>query len=388
MRLTTRQLSALLLCIPLVITIVWYLLPDSKSAITQYDTAIAKFGDIEDIVLTTGKLDASERVNVGARVTGQVKLLAVKVGDFVTEGQLIADIDDLQQRNNLHIAETHYNENMANLASKEAQLKLAESRYKRQRSMLRENAASRDEFEFAEAQLVAARTDIKLLQSQTIRAQADIEKAKQELSYTRVTAPMDGTVIALVTKQGQTVNAAQSAPTIVKIAKLDVMTIRIKISEADITRVYPGQKARFTILSEPEHHYNAVLKMVEPAADSILEEENSGNNSAGGNASVYFSGLLDVPNPGNHLKLAMTAQVSLLIEEKKHVLLIPVTTVTLEPDGSKTVQVLNKEGIPEKRTITTGSSDNVNTQILSGLQEGERVVIPLKKISQAGDPDY
>lgn len=166
------------------------------------------------------------------------------------------------------------------------------------------------------------------------------------------------------------------------------MTIRIKISEADITRVSPGQKAWFTILSEPDRRYDAVLKMVEPAADSIPEEDNSGNNSAGGNTSVYFSGLLDVPNPGNHLKLAMTAQVSLLVEEKKHVLLIPVTTVTPEPDGTKTVQVLNKEGIPEKRTITTGSSDSANTQILSGLQEGEQVVIPENNLLQTGDPDY
>lgn len=387
MTLTIRQLSTLLLCIPLITALVWFLLP-GKSAITHYDTATVQFGDIEDIVLTTGKLDASERINVGAQVTGQVKLLAVKVGDSVTKGQLIADIDDLQQRNNLHIAEARYSENIATRASKEAQLKLAESRYKRQRNMLLENAASRDEFEYAEAQLISARTEIKLLQSQIFQAQTDVEKAKQELSYTRVTAPIDGTVIAVTTKQGQTVNAAQSAPTIVKIAKLDVMTIRIKISEADITRVYPGQKARFTILSEPEHHYNAVLRMVEPAADSILEEENSGNNSAGGNASVYFSGLLDVPNPGNHLKLAMTAQVSLLVEEKKHVLLIPVTTVTPEPDGTKTVQVLNKEGIPEKRTITTGSSDSANTQILSGLQEGEQVVIPENNLLQTGDPDY
>lgn len=175
MTLTIRQLSTLLLCIPLITALVWFFLP-GKSAITHYDTVTVQFGDIEDIVLTTGKLDASERINVGAQVTGQVKLLAVKVGDSVTKGQLIADIDDLQQRNNLHIAEARYSENIATRASKEAQLKLAQSRYKRQRNMLLENAASRDEFEYAEAQLISARTEIKLLQSQIFQAQTDVEK--------------------------------------------------------------------------------------------------------------------------------------------------------------------------------------------------------------------
>lgn len=133
---------------------------------------------------------------------------------------------------------------------------------------------------------------------------------------------MDGIVIAVVTQQGQTVNSNQSAPTIIKLARLDVMTIKAQISEADITRISAGQKARFTIFSEPDTHYNATLRAVELAPESVMKDDSLASNSSvsgasSSNASVYYNALLDVPNPENRLRIAMTAQVTLLIEEAK-----------------------------------------------------------------------
>lgn len=384
MKLTSRKFTGIIICVLLIVTAIWFFLQQHAVPVTLI-TAPVRTGNIENTVLAAGKLDAVERVNVGARVTGQVKDLKVKTGDRVTKDQLIADIDDLQQKNNLRIAEAELDQTKADKIAKDAQLRQAELKFKRQRNMLRDDASSREEFESAETTLATTRADILSLQSRMVKAQMEVDKKKLELSYTRVTAPMDGIVIAVVTRQGQTVNAEQSAPTIVKIAQLDTMTVHTQISEADITRVYPGQKAWFTIFSEPDRRYEATLRMVEPAPDSVLKEDNSNSSGTPGNASVYYSALLDVPNPENRLRIAMTAQVSLLISEAKNVLLIPAAAVTTTADNRQEVMVINASGIPELREVTTGITNNIDIQILSGLREGEEVVIPQAVILQTGD---
>ncbi|MEG0281518.1 MAG: efflux RND transporter periplasmic adaptor subunit [Morganella sp. (in: enterobacteria)] len=385
MKLTLRKFTGIIICVLLiVITVIWFFL-QQRAVPAALITVPVRTGNIENTVLAAGKLDAIERVNVGAQVTGQVKDLKVKTGDRVTKDQLIADIDDLQQKNNLRIAEAELDQAKADKIAKDAQLRQAELKFKRQRNMLRDDSGSREEFESAETTLATTRADILSLQSRIVKAQIEVDKKKLELSYTRVTAPMDGMVIAVVTRQGQTVNAEQSAPTIVKIAQLDTMTVHTQISEADITRVYPGQKAWFTIFSEPDHRYEAILRMVEPAPDSVLKEDNSNSGGTPGNASVYYSALLDVPNPENRLRIAMTAQVSLLISEAKNVLLIPAAAVTTTADNRQEVMVINASGIPEPREISTGITNNIDIQILSGLREGEEVVIPQTVIPQTGD---
>ncbi|CAI1716771.1 TPA: efflux RND transporter periplasmic adaptor subunit [Serratia liquefaciens] len=345
-----------------------------------YVTAQVRLGDIENAVLATGKLDAFERVNVGAQVSGQVKSLKVKLGDRVTKGQPIADIDDLPQRNDLRNAEAALNVAKADLQAKQALLKQAESRFKRQKRMLKDEAGSREDFEAAEATLAATRAELIALNARIVQAQIEVDKKKVDLSYTRILAPMDGIVIAVITQQGQTVNANQSAPTIVKLAQLDVMTIKAQISEADITRVTQGQKAYFTIFSEPDKKYDATLRTVELAPESVMKDDSlSGGGTASGsgtsNASVYYNALLDVPNPDNRLRIAMTAQVSLLLGEAKNTLLVPIQAVHKNADKKQQVQVLTGDNRVEIREVTTGITNNVDIQILSGLKAGEHVVL-------------
>ena len=182
--------------------------------IPEFVTAPVRKGDIENSVLATGRIDAIERVNVGAQVSGQVKSLKVKQGDYVTKGQLIAEIDDLPQRNDLRNAEAALSEVKAELQSKQALLKQAELRFKRQQQMLREDASSREDFESAETMLATTHAELLSLNAKLVQAQIEVDKKKLALGYTRVVAPMDGIVIAVVTQQGQTVNSNQSAPTI------------------------------------------------------------------------------------------------------------------------------------------------------------------------------
>ncbi|CAI0777261.1 efflux RND transporter periplasmic adaptor subunit [Serratia quinivorans] len=379
MKVTPRRLAFILAGALLVIlALVAFSLQSPPQAASV--TAPARLGDIENAVLATGKLDAIERVNVGAQVSGQVKSLKVKLGDKVTKGQPIADIDDLPQRNDLRTAEAALNVTKADLQAKQALLKQAESRFKRQKRMLIDEASSREDFETAEATLAATRAELIALNARIVQAQIEVDKKKVDLSYTRILAPMDGIVIAVITQQGQTVNANQSAPTIVKLAQLDVMTIKAQISEADITRVSQGQKAYFTIFSEPDKRYDATLRTVELAPESVMKDDSiSGGSSSSGsgssNASVYYNALLDVPNPDNRLRIAMTAQVSLLLGEAKNALLVPIQAVHKTADNKQQVQVLTGDNRLEMREVKTGITNNVDIQILSGLKAGENVVL-------------
>ena len=150
--------------------------------------------------------------------------------------------------------------------------------------MLNDEASSREDFETAEATLATTRAELLSLNARPVQAQIEVDK-KRSTGYTRVVAPMDGIVIAVVTQQGQTVNSTQSAPTIVKLARLDMMTIKAQISEADITRISPGQKAYFTIFSDPDKRYDATLRTIELAPESVMKDDSlAGTSSASGSA--------------------------------------------------------------------------------------------------------
>ncbi|MBU3413152.1 efflux RND transporter periplasmic adaptor subunit [Escherichia coli] len=375
-----RAIICTLTLLIIIITVLFTFLRSSD--VPEYITAPVRKGDIENSVLATGRIDAIERVNVGAQVSGQLKSLKVKQGDHVTKGQLIAEIDDLPQCNDLRNAEAALNEVKAELQSKQALLKQAELRFKRQFRMLRENASSQEDFESTEAMLATTRAELLSLNAKLVQAQIEVDKKKLALEYTRVVAPMDGIVIAIVTQQGQTVNSNQSAPTIIKLARLDVMTIKAQISEADITRISVGQKARFSIFSEPDKQYSATLRAVELAPESVMKDDSlASNSSASGsgtsNASVYYNALFDVPNPENRLRIAMTAQVTLITDEAQNTLLVPIQAVHRSEGKKQQVLVLAADGRLEPRDVKTGITNSVDIQILEGLNVGENVVLSL-----------
>jgi len=356
----------------------------SHQPVQEYITDAVRIGNIENSVLATGQIDAIRRVDVGAQASGQVKSLYVKQGDYVVKGQLIASIDDVQQRNDLRNAEAMLEEAKASLQASQAKLKRAELRFKRQKAMLKEHASSRQDFETAEEELITCRSELMSHNAQLLKAQIDVDNKKVSLGYTRVLAPMNGTVIALVTLEGQTVNSSQSTPTIIKLAQLDVMTVNVKISEADITRVISGQTAYFTIFSEPDKHYEATLKNIELAPESLMKDGSSDRNSSSGsashNGSVYYNALLEVPNPDNRLRIGMNAEVSLIISEAKNTLLLPRQAVYTVDGNAHQVQVLTQNDKLESRAVKTGITNSTDVQILEGLSAGDIVVL-----TQPGD---
>ena len=267
----------------------------------------------------------------------------------------------------------------AERAAKVATLKQAELAFRRQRQMLAADASSREAYETAEATLGVTRADISSLDAQIVQAEIQVDTAKVNLGYTRIVSPIDGIVVAVVTKEGQTVNSFQSAPTIIKVAQVATMTIKAQISEADVTRVKPGLPVYFTILGEPDQRYQATLRAVEPAPESIQKDDatasltSSGSNST--SAAVYYNGLFDVPNPEEKLRISMTAQVSIVLGEARDAVVVPASALGKRgEDGRYAVRVVGKNNQTETRQVKIGMNNNVQAQVLEGLEAGERVV--------------
>ncbi len=338
-------------------------------------TGIARM-DIEESVLASGTLEALKTVAVGAQVSGQLEKLHVRLGDQVKKGQLLAEIDPVLQQNSLKDAEASLENVQAQIRSKKALLQQYELAYRRQKELAAQDAASQADLESAQAQLDTARADLAALNAQAKKARIAVDTAKANLDYTRIVAPMDGVVISIDTEEGQTVVSAQTAPTILKLANLDTITVKAEISEADVTRVKAGQKVYFTILGEPDSRHYGTLRAIEPGPKSSSSASGSSSSSTSSSSSaIYYNGLFDVPNPDRKLRVSMTAQVAIVLREAKQVLSIPVSALSDKgEDGRQTVKVL-VNGTPQVRTINVGITNNVNAEVVDGLRAGEKVVI-------------
>lgn len=329
--------------------------------------------DIEEAVLATGALEPIKQVNVGAQVNGQLKSLKVKLGDRVKKGDLLAEIDPVLQENDLRNAEASLENVKAQKKSREAQLKQYELAYQRQLKMIEHEASAAADLEAAEAQLDTTRAELEAINAQIKQATVQVDTARANLGYTRIVAPMDGEVIAIVTQEGQTVVSAQTAPTILILADLDTMTIKAQISEADVIRIKPGLPVYFTILGNPDERHHSTLRAIEPAPDTIATSSTS-STSASTTTAVYYNGLFDVENPNNILRTSMTAQVSIVLGRAEKALTVPLTALGRKTRDGYEVQVLNN-GAPESRHIRTGLSDSVHIEVVDGLAENDEVVI-------------
>lgn len=389
-----------------------------KAQQPQYISAEVSRGDIEDSVLATGVLEATKMVSVGAQVSGQVKKMYVQLGDQVKQGQLIAQIDSIRQENDLKTAEASIKNQQAQLAVQQANLAKVEAEYKRQQAMYSQDATSRAELETALANYKTAQAQIAAINAQIEQSRLTLATAKEDLGYTRIVAPMNGTIVAIVTEEGQTVNANQTAPTIVKLATLDTMTVKAQISEADVMKVEKGQTVYFTTLGNSEKKHYATLRQVEPAPDSINTESTTTSSSSSTSA-IYYNALFDVPNDDGKLRIDMTAQVYIVLAEAKNALTIPAAAIqnkrsnqkqnsknnastdsTQKPEtanaqrpkrleltdqekalvsqGKATtgmVRVLQADGTAKPQPILIGLNNRVTAQVLKGLKQGDQVVI-------------
>ena len=301
----------------------WSLMkPEPQSS---FITEVVKRGDIRQTVSATGEISPSNLVSVGAEASGQIKKLYVKLGQQVKKGDLIAEIDSTNQINTLNTEKSKLETYQAKLVSAEIALSSAE------------------------------------------------KKAESELGHTRITATMDGTVVAIPVEEGQSVNAAQSTPTIIQLANLETMLNKMQIAEGDITKVKAGQDISFTILSEPDTPIKAKLDSVDPGLTTMSLGNYTSSTDTTSNAIYYYARAL-VPNNDGKLSIGMTTQNTIEINGVKNVLLVPTLTVK-KHNGKSYVSILGADNKAIEREVTVGLKDSMNTEIKSGLKEGEKVII-------------
>jgi len=330
-------------------------------------------GDIEKTVLATGILKPSVQVNVGAQVNGQLKKLYVRAGDRVTKGQLLAEIDPTLQQSELRKSEAELDSAMAQKQASLFTLTQYQQELKRQRQMDREGSGTKSNLEQAQARVDTQKAQIKVNEAQIVQAQMALETAKANLGYTRILAPMDGQVLGIVTKEGQTVVSSQTAPTILVLANVDTMTVQTRISETDILKVHPGQPLSFYVVADPHHRYHSVMGALQDAPDEALQD-NSLRGQPQQSSAVYYNGVFSVPNPDHRLRTSMTAQVFIVTEQAKNALRLPVMALGQpQGDGRYAVQVVKGE-TTEQRLVRVGINDRQFIEVKEGLREGERVV--------------
>jgi macrolide-specific efflux system membrane fusion protein len=356
---------------------VWllFLRPPAKLELV---TAQARTGDIEEVVLATGILEPLELVRVGAQASGRVERLSVEVGDVVEAGQLVAEIDSQTRRNTLRDREAALANIRAVHAARMAGLVKARKDFERERELLAGGSIPRAQYDAAVATLDSTRAEVQALDAQITQAQVALASADIELGYTRITAPIAGTVVAIVTEEGQTVNALQTAPTIVMIARLDRMKVRADISEADVVRVRRGLPVWFSILGDPKRRFDGELRQVEPAPASIANDGSSAARELGSTkGAVYYTGLIDVANADGVLRPSMTAQVSIVLSRVSGAVLAPLSAVEGAPRAGDTarIRVLDAASEVQIRQVQVGVDNGADIQILSGLQAGETIVL-------------
>lgn len=348
-----------------------YLAP--STARVEPSTVKVERGDVAQTVLATGSLEANSVTSVGAEVSGTIQDVAVKLGDTVKTGDLIAQIDSTNQQNAVKSSQAALANLQAQLQSKQTDFTNAQAALDRANKLSPQKLVSDADVQTAQAGLATAQAAVASLNAQISQAQLAVDDAQLALSRTTINAPVGGTIVAVLVTQGQSVNANQTTPTIVKIADLDTMLIKAQISEADVTKVAPGQDATFTILGDPNTKIPAKLLSVEPAPDAIATSD-TGTSST--DNAIYYNGIFSVANPDHRLRIAMTAQVTITIDDHANVLTLPASVLTSPGrNGKYRVGVYDPAtGQIHPAEITVGLDNNITAEITDGLSEGDLVV--------------
>lgn len=404
--------------------------------------ATVQRGDIEDVVTATGTLQPRDYVDVGAQVSGQLKKIHVEVGSVVKAGDLLAEIDPTVYLSKVDATRAQLRNLRAQLKDRESQLILAQIQFRRQTALMAEDASTTESLQQAEASLKSAEASLEALRAQIEQNESSLRADEANLQYARILSPMSGTVVSITARQGQTLNTNQSAPTVLRVADLNTMTVQTQVSEADISRLRPGMEAYFTTLGGQGQRWYGKLAKIEPTPTVT-------------NNVVLYNALFDVPNENGRLMTSMTAQVYFVVAQAKDVLQVPMGALTVGSRGSRqagvqasgsqaaapqtgsmpamprqagaseaprsetsdgeraarrdqrrpreggdmparsrpaTVKVQEADGTIAERNIMIGVTSRVQAQVVEGLAEGDKVVVgiaggaPASNARQPGMP--
>ncbi len=297
----------------------WYAFKPKQQI--NYVTDDVRRTNLEQSVNATGEIAAGQLVDVGAQASGQIKKLYVKLGQQVKKGDLIADIDSTTQLNTLNTNKAKLDTYKAQLVSGQVALQMKQRAFDREKALMAQDATSKAELDTAHDDLASAKANVAELKSQIKQTQIAINTAEADLGYTRITAPMDGTVVAIPVEEGQTVNANQSTPTIVQLADLSKMLNKMQIAEGDMGKVQAGLPLTFTTLANPNNPRRAKLDAVDPGLTTMSQGSYSTSTDTTSSAIYYYARSL-VPNEDGKLHIGMTTQNSIIIKTADNVLTV------------------------------------------------------------------
>lgn len=351
----------------------------TKKEKTIFLTDNIKRGNIEQTVIATGTIRSNNRVEVGAQVSGRITKLNVVLGQEVKKGDLIATIDSMTQENDLEKAKSQLSSYEKQLESKKVNLEVKKSKYNRASNLYKVKSISQDDYETAKQEYADAKSGVSELEELIKQAKIEVKMAETELSYTIITSPIDGVVVSIPISEGQTVNSKQNTPTIVQVADLKKMLIKPEISEGDITKLKKGQEVEFTILSLPEKIYKAKIDSIDPAMTTLTDDEYE--ESVSDTEAVYYYANVIVDNIDNNLRIGMTTTNTIKVAEAKNVIAIP-TTALYKKGDKYYVKTLGEKEVVEEKEVKIGINDDINTEIKSGLKEGEKLILSEMKAGE------
>lgn len=294
---------------------------------TTWRFATVEKGDIESTVSATGKLSAVTTVQVGTQVSGQISEILADFNDTVKKGQLLARIDPKLQQQTVTDAQ-------AALVRARAQYLQAQRERNRTSELMSAGLVARSEYETTDSSLDVARANV-------TSAQVQLERARQNLEYTNIYAPIDGVVVERNVDNGQTVAASLSAPQLFLIANdLTNMQILADVGESDIASIKEGQKVKFTVQALAGQTFEGVVKQVR------LQSKTNENV-------VNYTVAIEVPNPERKLLPGMTARVEFLTASADDVLKVPNAALRFRPaDGVKVIAAPVPQRNAQQQTAT------------------------------------
>ncbi|RKF48274.1 efflux RND transporter periplasmic adaptor subunit [Paraburkholderia fungorum] len=355
-------------------------------AVEHVDTISIGRGDIESSVTALGTLQPHSYVDIGAQASGEIRRIHVQPGDKVHKGQLLVEVDPSIQQAKVDVDQSTLASLRAQLVGAQAQRELAQQQYDRQRRMASEGSTRDEDLQSAYAALMSARATIDNLRAQIDGAQSNLKGDDAQLGYTRIYAPMSGTVVTLDAREGQTLNATYQTPTILRIADLSTMTVWTQVSEADILRVKPGMPVYFTTLGSSERRWNGTVRQILPAPPNQATSSNGGqqgNPSAATQSAgkvVLYTVLFDIANGDAQLMPQMSAQVFFVAAKAQNVIIAPLAAMapTAGQPGAYTARIA-LDGHVVTREVRIGVHDRLSGEVLAGLKAGDQLVTGVRR---------
>ncbi|AEP08759.1 efflux RND transporter periplasmic adaptor subunit [Micavibrio aeruginosavorus] len=350
--------------------------PASKNPAATMMTVQVQTTTVDDVVTAQGKLEPRDYVDVGAQVSGQLEKIHFELGDVVKAGDLLAEIDPEVYEKRVEADEAALKRLQAQRLQQEASVLQAQQKFDRNKKLVKDKAVSQENFQDAETALKIAQAQLAALDAQIAEAQSTLEGDQANLGYTKIYAPMDGTVVVQSVQEGQTLNASQQAPTLVQLANLDTMTVRAQVAEADIMRLKPGMDVSFTTLGSQGRTWTGTVRQILPSPETI-------------NDVVLYNVLVDVDNKDRQLMTGMSTQMFFAINKAENVLALPVSALgkrVPDQDGEDTlaysVRVVQGRKI-EDRAVQIGLMNRTMAEVKSGLSAGDEIALPLAVASSS-----